>query len=696
MAAKGYKSAAQWLEEAAVPVVDDAEQSIAKNSQSTDEAAAEKNVSLHLSALDPDLANLLSPNHFNSNSTISPDPTSAPRSLNRSDRRASSISQKPSIISSPHRKDSTTAQSSPIRRSFLSPSSRIPSSSSLPRLRSAASNQSTPLRADKDLPLLPPVSIYPETQNSDSAIRQGLFDIHRPRASPPSPPSPGTASNASWTATYRKPTPSRLATPTRHATYLSAGNKRPRFRPALNVSPPQVDDEPASPPPPASSSLGTSASSRLLHNLRSSLDSDRPHLLRSRKRSMSLDVQRMSPGFAPSQHARPPYMRPSSSLSNARPSPEWLGPRTARAFAAAGLLDNDKDSSGNLNRSTSRAGLARSGSDRNTRSQRAPSRIALSEASGSNSSWGRSGSVCYTMTASEPGGGLIESPTFSPITPRTNFSGGSTAPTSVSAVSSAQLSLQNTVQMMKERHDLETEALLAALSDSQRTTKVLREENSELRQRIQILEDQLGETRHLLLRYRSASSTPLPRPIPGASSFESRSRADSTNGDLRQHLELYLQLPKSNPPPSPHALITRPQEHQDPSLATSAFDLPPKTQVRRSSTTSSVFPNPPSNMTMLMTEESVMPDRSAAFSSRSISPSTSVVPLSARIKHTHKRSMSSGGNISPTTANFSMTEMTGSPGSLFLRPEHERHLGDMVSLDLGYNLSEGVDGDGGS
>ena len=38
-------------------------------------------------------------------------------------------------------------------------------------------------------------------------------------------------------------------------------------------------------------------------------------------------------------------------------------------------------------------------------------------------------------------------------------------------------------------------------------------------------------------------------------------------------------------------------------------------------------------------------------------------------------------SISPTTANFSIA--TGSPGSLFLRPEHELLLDDMESLDLG-------------
>ena len=61
-------------------------------------------------------------------------------------------------------------------------------------------------------------------------------------------------------------------------------------------------------------------------------------------------------------------------------------------------------------------------------------------------------------------------------------------------------------------------------------------------------------------------------------------------------------------------------------------------------------------------------------------------------------SVSSAGNVSPTTANFSMNEMAGSPRSLYLRPEHELHLGDMASLDLQFEDDEddadgrGVDG----
>src|SRR5262245_40515020 len=40
------------------------------------------------------------------------------------------------------------------------------------------------------------------------------------------------------------------------------------------------------------------------------------------------------------------------------------------------------------------------------------------------------------------------------------------------------------------------------------------------------------------------------------------------------------------------------------------------------------------------------------------------------------------------TANVSMSEMNRSPGSLFLRPEHEMHLGDMTSLDLGLHSTD--------
>jgi hypothetical protein len=94
-----------------------------------------------------------------------------------------------------------------------------------------------------------------------------------------------------------------------------------------------------------------------------------------------------------------------------------------------------------------------------------------------------------------------------------------------------------------------------------------------------------------------------------------------------------------------------------------------KTHKRRFSTISSIFPVPPANMTILLH------DSDDASMRLSTSPVGSIRAKSTTI--TLPRYL---GSVSPATANFSM--VTGSPGSLFLKPEHEIHLGDMVSLDL--------------
>lgn len=87
----------------------------------------------------------------------------------------------------------------------------------------------------------------------------------------------------------------------------------------------------------------------------------------------------------------------------------------------------------------------------------------------------------------------------------------------------------------------------------------------------------------------------------------------------------------------------------------------------------------------MLLHENELGDRTETISSRSVSPPspTLIIPRrSSSLRHGHNRSMSSGTDISPTTANFSMNGITGSPGSLHLRPEHEMHLGDLASLDL--------------
>lgn len=130
---------------------------------------------------------------------------------------------------------------------------------------------------------------------------------------------------------------------------------------------------------------------------------------------------------------------------------------------------------------------------------------------------------------------------------------------------------------------------------------------------------------------------------------------------------------------------------------------------RRDSTPSSVFAILPSNMSMLMNEEGddEQLDGSGVYSTASPPASpTLVLPLLPKqqsqqsyqqphasprrlVGHVADKSISSlTGNISPTTANFSMMSTPGSPGSLNLRPEHEQHLGDMITLNLDGDGSE--------
>ena len=80
---------------------------------------------------------------------------------------------------------------------------------------------------------------------------------------------------------------------------------------------------------------------------------------------------------------------------------DWLGPRTAKAFAAAGLLDFDKDSPSSASRPPSRFGPSRSSIDRDSRSRYTPSRMAYSEAGSSSSHGARSGSVSRAAGYSE-------------------------------------------------------------------------------------------------------------------------------------------------------------------------------------------------------------------------------------------------------------------------------------------------------
>ncbi|KIK78215.1 hypothetical protein PAXRUDRAFT_834667 [Paxillus rubicundulus Ve08.2h10] len=641
-------------------------------------------------ALDPDLAELLSPNKINDKSQIStpvrsrlpakPHPRSPIHSFAPTpDKKSVSPRTSPRLgnIIPPSPASLTVIQSSPTRRTVsLSRANlaRVPASS-LPRLMRSVTNA--------------PSVAGDSSTGSDTP--SGLRGPPKRRRQPPSPlssqahssqvPSP-ISSCGSTDLPARTPASSRLATPIRHVSRYIPGNSCLADTPAIHPSPTSDRASPVS----QLTSRSTSDHHRQPHSQPSlefggTLEVNkrrRAHLFYSRKRSMSVEEARLSPASASS---RTSPIRPSSSLSNRPPAMEWLGPRTVKAFAAAGLLDGDRDGSNHHMSGVGRYSTLRAGSEREERY--IPSRMAFSEAA-STSSWGRSGSVSRVMTPSEGGMTWTGSPTFS--VPRTTFSGGSTAPTSISASSSAQ---QATMHLMKEKHDLETEALLSALSDSQRTTKTLREENIQLRDRIRALEDQLDEMRTQI--HRLASGIPSPRPPHSSFSKPMHDRTIIPPTPLvvprRPTMQRSLSHVHSNNVTMSSMDLGARQRAESPSHN----DPLVRSRPRRASTTSSVFPNLPHNMSMLMLEET-MHERAGALSTSSISPPSPTLclptyPSNITRGHTTHSSISSIENITPSTANFSMTEIPGSPTSLHLRPEHELHLGDMASLSL-YAMSD--------
>ncbi|KAF8957216.1 hypothetical protein BDZ97DRAFT_1924825 [Flammula alnicola] len=515
------------------------------------------------------------------------------------------------------------------------------------------------------------------------------------------------------------------------------------------------------------------------------------------------------------------------------PKMEWLGPRTAKAFRAAGLLDFERErekdrerdgsdttermmrnrsgsvggvpspsplgggaggGAGTLGSAQNRFASIRSASEYNPTQSRAHSRLAFSEAGGVTSGHaGRRGSGSFSAYGGSVYGGgspygyagLMESPTFTVSSSSrerdTPKSSTSTAPTSLSE-SFGYLGRDRTdrdrerdreeIRELKEKHGTEMGALLGALSDSQRTVRMLREENSQLRERLDRFSsvgqenDELRQTcdslqseciglrrEHAELQRELASLRALRRPSGLAPSWSQT----STSSGFRTP----VQKPGNS---SPLAMDTTPQflrqeddeeEYNNTIIIHDSIDGQPQFDVlgqstdnydagpsdaimpsssstpslkRRLSNTSSIFPVPPANMTMLLHEDSTAnmgdSNRSSADNSQyhfifspTVHPASSFSSTAKPIAapqpkspsrslsksppityrnfagpgHQANKSITSTTSISPTTANFSM--VTGSPGSLFLRPEHELLLGDMESLDLGVR---GADTDAGS
>ncbi|THH15430.1 hypothetical protein EW146_g5038 [Bondarzewia mesenterica] len=673
LALNGTESGAGWLSGV---IVEDADSHAEKRARKGS-GDQEPEVSFHLDALDPELAALLSPNCLTDNQQPNAEQHLSPPPLNSL---APTRENTPQTISAPlpssarHSLVSAISHSSPVRiPATLSHSTipRIPSSSSVPRLVRSSTDRVNPLCSEHEIA---------SRTASDSSLptgesRRASSDDVRPRRLhvPPSPLAAESPVQAPLVRahtggeTYRKPPVSRLMTPSRSTLYMPASARA--LRATASASPSSWEADSASPSSRASSALGA-APVRRLHRPRQSigeesrpslgLDRDSAYASRSRKRSMSVGEN-----LAHVSHRSVPI--------NGKPATDLIGPRTQKAFAAAGLLDFDRENgSVNGSSSVSRFGSVRSSSDRDFRSQYAPSRLAFSEA-GSASSW-RSGSRNMTFSeAASVRGGPLDGFTG---TPRTTFSMGSTAATSVSGASSPQyghLSLQS----MHDKHAMETGVLLSALADSQRTVQGLREENGGLLTRVQELEIKLSDAHAQIRRQQYTARSVVDRMSsrPSSSEGPSHRRLQPRVHGLSPAVVLRDISPRVSPG---HSLDVGVRVEDAQSTAVSP-DTTYRVQShrRRMSNTSSVFALPPSNMTMLVQEDALSAEHSGPGSFMSLN-----------------RSVSSTGNISPTTANFSMNETMGSPRSLNLKPEHELHLGDLASLDLRFEDGEEEDGRG--
>ncbi|KAF8987778.1 hypothetical protein BDQ17DRAFT_1435400 [Cyathus striatus] len=305
--------------------------------------------------------------------------------------------------------------------------------------------------------------------------------------------------------------------------------------------------------------------------------------------------------------------------------PEWLGPRTAKAFRAAGLLGFDareREPQSEYDAYTNPRGnnflhsnswltaspMMRSASEYNPR---ASSRMAFSDV-GAGETARRRGSESHV--------GLMESPTFTTSSHETPHS-TSTAPTGVSS-SFGYLGRERDrererekeeMRDLKDKHATEMGALLSALSDTQRTARMLRKENKELRERLDRLSDVevenvemrrvVGDLRRevAVLKRRvgmSAEGGGRRRSL----SLSSRRRLSSSNGDFTLHLPPD-EDDKREEIMEDH-IVPQAESDDDEVIAPSIQSTPAKRpswvhmqqHSRRGSTTSSVFHMPPSNM----------------------------------------------------------------------------------------------------
>lgn len=715
-----------------------------RSSPQSSPAVGDRQISFDLSSLDPDLAALLSPHNIPSRRNDDEDAAIAaavdavtpppPMSL------SPSPSPEPEAELGPGRTSSDTEDFGPVANSKRtsgesrrkghitslglqsSPPSRRSRPSSL-AMSNSSQSATDPRRSSLDMPGTAKRAGFPHISVVDRELRESPLR----RASEEAPVE--TLASAS-----KRPLLGRSYSALGNSISTGDPTKRRALTPRLTTTPARPSTASGVPKARvASDSRPVLRSSRMNEDqARGYGDDSSPPVGRSASAlGLSLNTRRLlggmadRPGSALSRSVQPSVRTRRRSLSvnevqgpPIRRAREWINQHTERAFSAAGLLNRDtsdtRDRSASVSTTVTRPesrlrASARISSDHDFRSSVGQNASLYVPGITRSASWGRRESTSRSMTMSELTSARGDSPVTtvtsstptSASNPRTAFS--SSTATSYSGGSPQQqfqqYQLESTLQALKEKHSLEMEALLSALGDSQRSARTLREENSRLRGRINDLEDQLND---LVEQMEAARRATPSQPAPNyARSMFTYSRPGSRVGSvepppkrqMQSRLQTYVVAPDSTDETEDvlDSQITMRESlaHTSPGLVAMA----PERSVRnRSSTASSVFPLLPSNMSMLLHEDGDS-DNSALYSnyqaqSRATSPTLLLSRLTAsntssKSKHISRPSVSSIGS-----ADISMMSAPGSPRSLRLNPEHEKNLGDMMSVDFSIIASD--------
>ncbi|KAF8761329.1 hypothetical protein RHS01_00051 [Rhizoctonia solani] len=423
---------------------------------------------------------------------------------------------------------------------------------------------------------------------------------------------------------------------------------------------------------------------------------------------------------------------------------DWLGPRTAKAFAAAGLIEKDRDRTG-LNVGP-RSDTPHRGGALNSWRTYGERYGGFGSSAGSARSHSRLGSEIISpshRTRSLVGGDSSPSYRRSSLDHTAPPSPVSTHRTLVSSATSSSQS-QSALQTMRERHELETEALLLALAGSKRTERDLRAENDELmayilqlERRIAVLETEKEQAERSQSRARDYRwNTPPPSDVEAldrrrqeilagrastrAWSSSNTSTISGGRSPLYGRPPLSAGLPRSASAASVRKSAGPEPDRISPSKPSQPWDMADSRTSPRSQSTLANVSTPTRNTInhsaadISVSARNDFDDWNDSSFSQPLESSPkkerlvagcrrpggefgddevsfrSASPLSITLIHPRSNTpKATPANISPITADFSFNSIPGSPRSLRLGPDEEMHLADLISLQ-GLEITDAI------